>query len=125
MIVAVGTDLVSIPRIRAALARFRDRLYGRLYTPEERAEGEQRSVPEVHFASRFAAKEAVLKALGTGWGGGIAWREIEVVGSQGKAPAVRLSGRARLVADEKGIRHIHLSLSHDGEYALAFVVATD
>lgn len=125
MIVAVGTDLVSIPRMRAALARYRERLCGRLYTPEERAEGERRPAPEVHYASRFAAKEAVLKALGTGWGSGVGWREIEVVGSHGKAPAVRLSGRARLVAEEKGIRHIHLSLSHEGDYALAFVVATN
>jgi holo-[acyl-carrier protein] synthase len=125
MIVGVGTDLVSIPRMRSALTRFRDRLCRRLYTPEERAEGEQRPLPEVHFASRFAAKEAVLKALGTGWGMGIAWREVEVVGSRGKAPVVRLSGRARLVAEGRGIRHIHLSLSHDGDYAVAFVVATD
>jgi holo-[acyl-carrier protein] synthase len=125
VIVAVGTDLVSIPRMRAALARYRDRLCGRLYTPEERAEGEKRPLPEVHFASRFAAKEAVLKALGTGWGVGIAWREVEVVGSRGKGPEIRLSGRARLVAEERGIRHLHLSLSHDGDYAVAFVVATD
>lgn len=125
MIVAIGTDLVSIPRMRGALARYRDRLYGRLYTSEERAEGEQRPFPDVHFASRFAAKEAVLKALGTGWGMGIAWREIEVVGPRGQAPAVRLSGRARLFAEERGLRHFHLSLSHDGDYAVAFVVATD
>lgn len=125
MIVAVGTDLVSIPRMREALVRYRDRLSGRLYTPQERAEGEERPLPEVHFASRFAAKEAVLKALGTGWGMGVAWREVEVVGPRGKAPVVRLSGRARVVAEEKGIRHIHLSLSHDGDYAIAFVVATD
>jgi holo-[acyl-carrier protein] synthase len=125
VIVAVGTDLVSIPRMRAALARYRDRLCGRLYTPQERAEGEKRPLPEVHFASRFAAKEAVLKALGTGWGVGIAWREIEVVGPRGKSPEIQLSGRARLVAEERGIRRFHLSLSHDGDYAVAFVIATD
>ncbi|HZX61488.1 MAG TPA: holo-ACP synthase [Candidatus Methylomirabilis sp.] len=125
MIVGVGTDLVSIPRMRAALARHRDRLCRRLYTAEERAEGEARPVPEVHFASRFAAKEAVLKALGTGWGRKIAWREIEVIGPRGKVPEVRLSGRARLAAEERGVRRLHLSLSHDGDYAVAVVVATD
>jgi holo-[acyl-carrier protein] synthase len=125
MIVAVGTDLVSIPRMRAVLARYRDRVCRRLYTPKERAEGEERPAPEVHFASRFAAKEAVLKALGTGWGAGVGWREIEVLGPRGKPPAVRLSGRARLVAEGKGIRQLHLSLSHDGDYAVAFVIATD
>lgn len=125
MVVGVGTDLVSIPRMRAVLERYRDRLCQRLYTPEERAEGQRRPVPELHFASRFAAKEATMKALGTGWGVGIGWREIEIVGPRGKPPAVRLSGRARRVAEEKGIRHLHLSLSHDGDYALAFVVATD
>ena len=125
MILAVGTDLVSIPRMRAAIARYRDRLTRRLYTPKEMAEGEGRPLPEVHFASRFAAKEAVLKALGTGWGAGIAWREVEVVGVRGRPPEVRLAGRAQLVAEERGIHHFHLSLSHDGDYALAFVVATD
>lgn len=125
MVVGVGTDLVSIPRMRAVLERYRDRLCQRLYTPEERVEGQRRPVPELHFASRFAAKEATMKALGTGWGVGIGWREIEIVGPRGKPPAVRLSGRARRVAEEKGIRHLHLSLSHDGDYALAFVVATD
>ncbi len=125
MIVGVGTDLVFIPRMRAVLQRYKDRLCERLYTPEERAEGQARPLPEVHFASRFAAKEATMKALGTGWGGGIGWREVEVVGPRGRPPGVRLSGRARLVAEEQGIRHLHLSLSHDGDYAVAFVVATD
>ncbi len=125
MIVAVGTDLVSIPRMRAALSRHRDRLCRRLYTPREMAEGEGRPFPEVHLASRFAAKEAVLKALGTGWGDGIAWREVEVVGARGRPPEVRLSGRAQRVAEGRGIQHFHLSLSHDGDYALAFVIATD
>ncbi|MFQ5802466.1 MAG: holo-ACP synthase [Candidatus Methylomirabilales bacterium] len=125
MVVAVGTDLVSIPRMQAALARYRDRLCRRLYTPEEMAEGAGRPFPEVHLASRFAAKEAVLKALGTGWGEGIAWREVEVVGVRGRPPQVRLTGRAQLVAEERGIHHFHLSLSHEGDYALAFVVATD
>lgn len=125
MVVGVGTDLVSIPRMRAVLERYRDRLCQRLYTPEETADGQRRPVPELHFASRFAAKEATMKALGTGWGAGIGWREIEIVGPRGKPPAVRLSGRACRVAEEKGIRHLHLSLSHDGDYAVAFVVATN
>lgn len=125
MIVAVGTDLVSIPRMRAALSRHRDRLCRRLYTPREMAEGHGRPSPEVHFASRFAAKEAVLKALGTGWGEGIAWREVEVVGARGRPPEVRLTGRAQRMAEGRGIQRFHLSLSHDGDYALAFVVATD
>ncbi|MFQ5989025.1 MAG: holo-ACP synthase [Candidatus Methylomirabilales bacterium] len=125
MILAVGTDLVSIPRMRAAIARYRDRLCRRLYTPQEVAESEGRPFPEVHFASRFAAKEAVLKALGTGWGEGVAWRDVEVVGVRGRPPEVRLTGRAQLVAHGRGIHHLHLSLSHDGDYALAFVIATD
>ncbi|MFQ5532661.1 MAG: holo-ACP synthase [Candidatus Methylomirabilales bacterium] len=125
MIVAVGTDLVSIPRMRAVLTRYRERFCRRLYTPQEMAEGEARPLPEVHFASRFAAKEAVLKALGTGWGEGITWREIEVLGPRGEPPKVRLTGRAHSVAEGKGIRQLHLSLSHDGDYALAFVIATD
>ncbi|MFQ5882067.1 MAG: holo-ACP synthase [Candidatus Methylomirabilales bacterium] len=125
MIVAVGVDLVSIPRMREALARWRNRLCRRLYTPREVAEVEDRPLPEVHFASRFAAKEAILKALGTGWGEGIAWREVEVIGPRGRPPEVQLRGRARTVAEERGIRRLHLSLSHDGDYALAFVIATD
>ena len=125
MIIGIGTDLVSIPRMRKALARWQDRLVERLYTPQEIVECDGRAQPEVHFASRFAAKEAVLKALGTGWGEGIAWREVEVLGGKGMAPEIHLRGRAREVALRRGIRQALLSLSHDGDYALAFVIATD
>ena len=125
MIIGIGTDLVSIPRMRKALARWQDRLVERLYTPQEVVECDGRPQPEVHFASRFAAKEAVLKALGTGWGEGIAWREVEVAGGRGRAPEIRLTGRAREVAQRRGMRQTFLSLSHDGDYALAFVIATD
>lgn len=125
MVIGVGADLVSIPRMRRALTRWQDRLVQRLYTPQEVRECDGRLQPEVHFASRFAAKEAVLKALGTGWGEGIAWREVEVVGGQGRPPEIRLRGRAEEVARQRGIRRALLSLSHEGEYALAFVIATD
>ena len=77
----------------------------------------------VRLAGCFAAKEAVLKALGTGWAGGIAWTEVEVVHTPAGAPTVALSGRAQELADERGVSKWLLSLSHDGDYATATAIA--
>ena len=124
MIIGVGTDLVSVPRLRQAVTR-RDRLLPRLFTEAEVAECRRRADPAPHLAARFAAKEACLKALQTGMGGGIRWREVEVEGGGGMVPRLILRGAAATRAAALGVRQTHLSLSHEGEYALAFVVATD
>lgn len=124
MIIGVGTDLVSVPRLRRAVGR-RDRLLTRLFTEAEVVECRRRADPAPHLAARFAAKEACLKALRIGWGGGIRWREVEVAGGGAEVPRLLLAGAAAARAAALGVRQTHLSLAHEGEYAMAFVVATD
>jgi len=124
VIIGVGTDLVSVPRLRRAVGR-RDRLLTRLFTEAEVAECGRRADPAPHLAARFAAKEACLKALQIGWGGGIRWREVEVAGGGAEVPRLLLAGVAAARAAALGVRQTYLSLAHEGEYALAFVVATD
>ena len=113
-----GVDIIEIPRIRAVAERYGERFFRRIYTEGEIAYCRGRA-PQL--ASRFAAKEAVMKALGTGVRG-VRWRDIEVVRHRGQAPTVRLSGTARARAERLGIGHLAVSLSHSEEYAVAFVV---
>ena len=113
-----GVDIIEIPRIRRVADRYGDRFYGRVYTEREAAYCRGRA-PQL--ASRFAAKEAVMKALGTGIRG-VRWQDIEVVRERGQAPAIRLRGRALARAERLGIEHLAVSLSHSDQYAVAFVV---
>lgn len=122
MIIGVGTDLVEVRRVAAMLARHGDRARAKLFTPGEVARCLAARRPEESFAARFAAKEAFLKAMGTGWSGGLAWREVEVVSGPDGAPTLRLSGVAARVAEERGVRRAHLSLTHTAELAAAYVV---
>ena len=116
---AVGADLVEVRRIALLVARYGERFTARVFTPGELAACGGRAES---LAARWAAKEAVAKALGTGIGA-VAWQEIEVVSGEGGCPGLRLHGRARLTADERGLTRWALSLAHDGGMALAFVVA--
>ena len=113
-----GVDIVELARIDAAVRRWGDRFLERVYTPQELAFSRGR-IPQL--AGRFAAKEAVMKALGTG-NKGVAWREVEVVRQPGRAPEVQLHGRAVAVAQWQGIDSLALSISHSREYAVATVV---
>ena len=124
MILGIGVDIIEVARIRAALdnARTGARFQARVFTEQEAAYCRRRHNAAESFAARFAAKEATMKALGRGFGQGIAWREIEVARGDG-APAVRLSGGAQAYAKELGIRRIHLSLSHTADLAIAYVIA--
>lgn len=114
-----GIDLIEIDRIEAVLHRHGDRFLRRVYTPAERALCRER-VPEL--AARFAAKEAVMKALGTGRKG-VGWREVEVLSDLRGRPVVRLHGRAQARAEALGLRAWALSLSHARRIAVASVVA--
>ena len=114
-----GVDIIEIPRIRGVAERYGDRFFHRIYTEGEIAYCRGRA-PQL--ASRFAAKEAVMKALGTGVRG-VRWRDIEVVRERGRAPTIRLHGTALARAQRMGIDHLAVSLSHSHEYAVAFVVA--
>ena len=113
-----GVDIIEIHRVRNVAERYGERFLRRVYTKGEIAYSRGRA-PQL--ASRFAAKEAVMKALGTGIRG-VSWQEVEVVRERGQAPAVRLHGGALDRAERMGIEHLALSLSHSEDYAVAFVV---
>ncbi len=117
----LGVDIVEIDRMRAALERH-PRMRERLFSAEERAYCEGRNKPEIHFAMRFAAKEAVLKALGTGFSG-IRFTDVEVVRDDRGKPVPRLSGRAAEAAAAAGVIEMHLSLSFTHTTAVASAVA--
>jgi holo-[acyl-carrier protein] synthase len=121
MITGLGVDIVEIGRMATALTRH-PAMRERLFSAEERAYCDKRNKPEIHYALRFAAKEAVLKALGTGFAG-MRFTDVEVVRDAGGRPTPRLSGRAREVADELGIVELHLSLSYTHTTAVASAVA--
>jgi holo-[acyl-carrier protein] synthase len=120
MILGIGVDLCRIERIAALLAR-RPRFTDKVLLPAEAALCLSRGEPARHIAGRFAAKEAVMKALGSGWGKGVGFREIEVVpGADDGPPSIRLTGEAARRAGN-GTR-IHISISHDAGAAVAFAV---
>ena len=124
-IVAHGVDLVEIARIEAMLAQHGERFTTRCFTDGEQAYSEVAGRARAErYAARFACKEAVLKALGTGWREGISWRHIEVRRSPSGQPQVVLSGRCAELADEMGIGHWFVSLSHTAGSAMASVIAT-
>jgi len=122
---SVGVDLIELDRIRQAVERHGDRFLARIYTPAELARYRDR-LPEL--AARFAAKEAVSKALGVGLRHisvhGVGWHEVEVLSDPLGKPLVSLSGRAQALAEEQGLHQWAISLSHGRDYAVAFVVAS-
>ena len=115
----LGVDLVSIPRMRSTIDRWQQRFVDRVFTDDEIAYCRARRDPAPHFAARFAAKEAGFKALGTGLQLGVRWRDLEVRREREEAPTLVLSGRAREIGLARGGSRMLLSLTHEGEYALA------
>ena len=123
-IVALGLDLTQIERLAEAESRRGERFLARLFTPGERRYCEQRAARRhVHYAGRFAVKEAVMKALGTGWTGGVRWLDIEVVRAPGAAPQLLLHGASAEHAVRRGIDRWHVTITHDAGIAAAVVVA--
>jgi holo-[acyl-carrier protein] synthase len=120
-ITGLGVDIVEIERMRRALER-RPAMKERIFSADERAYCDARNKPEIHYAMRFAAKEAVLKALGTGFSG-MRFTDVEVERDERGRPVPRLSGRAAEVAEERGIVEMHLSLSFTHSNAVASAVA--
>ena len=118
-----GIDLVDTPRIERLLGEHEQRFLDRVFTPGERDYAESGGKLRVQrYAARFAAKEAVLKVLGTGWSGGIAWTDVEVVREPAGRPLVKLHGEAAAVAERLGVTGWHISLSHLEGHALASVI---
>jgi holo-[acyl-carrier protein] synthase len=122
VIVGIGTDLAEVDRIRAAIERHGRRFIERIYTPAEIAYVERRVNRYERFAARFAAKEAGMKAIGTGWRRGVRWRDFEVANLPSGRPTLRLHGVAARFAGELGVRNISLSLTHTALQAMAIVV---
>ena len=122
-IVAVGLDLARIDRFEKVHARHGERLLERLFTDGERAYCDRRASRMASYTGRFAVKEAVMKALGTGWSSGVTWRDIEVVRESGAAPELRLHGATAQMARSRGIARIHITITHDGGIAAAVAVA--
>ncbi len=123
-VVGMGVDLVGLDRIEGLLSRHEERFLDRCFTAAEREYADRNPKRRVeHLAARFAAKEAVLKALGTGWAEGIGWTDVEVVREASGKPGVNLTGRAAAIARERGITSWHLSLSHASGFAVASAVA--
>lgn len=121
----IGVDLVRISRMREVIERWQERFLARVFTEQEIAYCRRRRDPVPHFAARFAAKEAGLKALGTGLRLGVSWRELEVRRERGGPPRLELSGRSREIGLERGGRRMLLALTHDGDYALAQAMLVD
>jgi holo-[acyl-carrier protein] synthase len=120
-VVGLGTDLVEIERFRLAMQR-RARLPERLFSDDERSYAFRHRDPVPRLAARFAAKEAVMKALGVGLGA-FKLRDVEVVRKRGGAPMVGLHGKAAVLADERGVTSWHLSLTHSESMAMAVAIA--
>lgn len=122
-IVAHGIDLVDCPRIEKMLEQHGRRFTNRVFTAAERAYAESNKNSVEKLAGRFAAKEAVLKLMGTGWRGKIAWTDIEVVNNPAGRPEVTLSGQVKKIADQLGISHVSVSITHTANFAIASAVA--
>jgi len=123
VIAGTGTDIVSVERISKLVRDHGDDFLERWFTPLEISYCRGKARPELHFAARIAAKEAVLKALRSPWDGPMRWRSIEIANDAAGAPEVRISGSLRDDAERAGISVIHVSLSHCDGYATAMAVA--
>jgi holo-[acyl-carrier protein] synthase len=125
LILGTGIDLAEVDRIRQSIQRYGERFVGRIYTPGEVAYVESKANRFERYAARFAAKEAGMKALGTGWRRGVRWRDFEVANEPSGRPALRLHGRAAEIAAQLGVRRLSLSLTHTSESGMAFVILED
>jgi len=121
MIVGLGSDLLDVARVEQKL-REDSGLAASLFTPPEIRYCESQRHPARHYAARFAAKEALLKALGTGWRDGLSWREIEIRRDELGRPVMVLSGCVEQLAREQGVTRVHVSLTHTAAYAAATVI---
>lgn len=122
MIVGTGIDIAEVPRIAQSIERFGDRFLQRIFTEGEIRYCEAKANRVERYAARFAAKEAAMKALGTGWNHGVRWRDCEVVRKPGGRPTLAFHGRAGEFAAKMGVTNIALSLTHTAEQAMAQVI---
>ena len=122
MIVGLGVDIAEVARVKAAIERHGETFLRRVYTPKEREYCERFKNKYERYAGRFAAKEAAMKALGTGWSRGVRWVDVEVVREKGGRPTINLAGEASNVAERMGVTNIALSITHTADQAFAQVI---
>src|ERR1017187_3232042 len=122
MIVGTGIDIAEVPRIRQSIERFGDRFLQRIYTAGEILYCDSKANRVERYAARFAAKEAAMKALGTGWNHGARWCDCEVVRMPGGRPTIAFHGKAAEFATRLGAKNVALSISHTTEQAIAQVI---
>lgn len=121
-VVGLGVDIVEVERIERAIARWGEAFLRRIYTPREIERSAAPIVVSARLAARFAAKEAVMKALGVGWRA-LSWREIEIANDADGRPIVRLHGAAQRIAEARGVTDVQIALSHTHDHAVANAVA--
>ena len=122
MITGIGVDVVQNDRLRGSIERFGDRFLNRIYTEAEIDYCKKCSQPEIHYAARFAAKEAAFKALGTGWAAGVKWKDIEIERLPSGKPELHLYGEALAHATAAGATRFYVSLTHDQLVSCAVVI---
>lgn len=122
MVIGTGIDIIEISRIEQAIERNGELFLRRIFTPAEQAYCQARQLSAIHYAGRFAAKEAAFKALGTGWAGKIRWVDVEVEPSNPGPPKLKLAGAAADQFQAMGATKAHLSISHSRDYAVAMVI---
>ncbi len=122
MIVGIGIDIVEIKRLRATLERQKERFLRRVFTAAEQeyCDAHRDAVP--NYAVRFAAKEALFKAIGTGWAKGVSWLDVEVLRGPEGPPSITLRGEAQRISEQMAVKSVHVSLSHSVESATAVVI---
>jgi len=125
MILGTGVDLAEVPRIRASIERFGAKFIGRIFTPAEIEYVERKANRFERYAARFAAKEAGMKAIGTGWKRGVRWQDFEVANLPSGKPTLQFHGVAATLARKLGVRSVSLSLTHTAELGMAHVILED
>ena len=123
MIHGTGVDLIEISRIKKSMDRYAGKFEEKIFTPQEIEYCRSQANPSKHFAGRFAAKEAVLKSLGTGLAQGISWKDMELLNRESGAPVLQITGAGKKIFDSLNLKNIHISISHDKLYAIAQAVA--
>lgn len=122
MIIGTGVDLAEVDRIRAAIDRYGQRFLDRVYTPGEISYVERKANRFERYAGRFAAKEAGMKAIGTGWKQGVRWRDFEVANLPSGKPTLKFHGEAARIAERMGVKNIALSITHTASMGMAHVI---
>jgi holo-[acyl-carrier protein] synthase len=122
VIVGTGVDLAEVDRVRAAVERFGNRFVQRIFTPAEISYVERKANRYERYAARFAAKEAGMKAIGTGWRRGVRWKDFEVANLPSGKPTLRLHGQAAKFAERLGVKSVALSLTHTAQFGMAHVI---